>query len=72
MATTIPLTREIKLTLLNWLRQGYVDTVELHALQDAADLNPDEVEAELDRLVMLDGSKECERLKRLGLCKCSR
>lgn len=65
----IALTREIKLTLLRWLKQGFIDVVELHTLQDAEPLTDEEVERELDRLCMVSGDSECERLKRLGLCK---
>ena len=63
------LTREIKLTLLRWLKQGFIDLVELHSLQNTHPLTPEALESELDRLIMLDGSNECQRLKRLGFCK---
>lgn len=67
----IELTRELKLTLLRWLKQGYIDKMELVTLQSENEMTMDEALAELERLERLrySGVDECGRCRRLGLCK---
>ncbi len=66
----IPIDREIKLLLLKWLRQGFIDGVELNMLYHKKPLSREEIEKELDHLAKISDGRECERLKRLRLCRC--
>lgn len=67
----IALDREKRLTLLRWLKRGAIDRRELSDLATEADksMTAEELESELDRLTMLQGGEECQRLQRLGFCK---
>lgn len=65
----IALDREKRLTLLRWLKRGAIDRRELADIASDNPMTREEVEAELDRLTMLQGGEECQRLQRLGFCK---
>lgn len=65
----IPMNREKKLLLLRWLKQGYIDSLELSQIQKDNPITDDEIESELDRLAMCMHDEECQRLQRLGFCK---
>lgn len=72
----IQIDRDKKLLLLRWLKQGYIDSMELNELQRDNQITIEEIERELDRLTRVMGDEECMRLQRLGFCKlknrCSR
>ncbi len=65
----IPMNRERKLMLLRWLKQGYIDSMELSRMQKESPITDDEIETELDRLAKCMHDEECKRLQRLGFCK---
>lgn len=68
----IPLSREIKLTLLQWLRDGQIDLLTLQNLQRLHTLTDEAIQEELDRLYLIRADEICQRCKRLGLCKTER
>ena len=65
----IPMNRERKLLLLRWLKQGYIDSLELSQIQKDNPITDEEIENELDRLAICMHDEECQRLQRLGFCK---
>lgn len=65
----IQINREKRLLLLKWLKQGYIDALELSQLQKDNQMTADEIESELDRLAKFMHNEDCQRLQRLGLCK---
>ena len=65
----IQINREKRLLLLKWLKQGYIDALELSQLQKDNQMTADEIESELDRLAKWTYNEDCQRLQRLGLCK---
>lgn len=50
----IPLNRELKITLLRWLKNGGINVIELHAIQEENEITLDEINAEIARLSKLD------------------
>lgn len=50
----IPLNRELKITLLRWLKNGGINILELHAIQEENKMTLDEINAEIARLSKLD------------------
>lgn len=50
----IPLNRELKITLLRWLKNGGINVIELHAIQEENKITLDEINAEIARLSKLD------------------
>ncbi len=55
--------------LLKWLKCGGIDSIELHALQQASPMTYEELDVELDRLARCMHDEDCERLQKLGFCK---
>lgn len=53
-ARVIPLNRELKITLLRWLKNGGINVIELHAIQEENKITLDEINAEIARLSKLD------------------
>lgn len=53
-ARVIPLNRELKITLLRWLKNGGINVIELHAIQEENEITLDEINAEIARLSKLD------------------
>lgn len=68
----IELDKAKKITLLRWLQQGYIDGVELLAIQREDPMTDEEINEELDRLAKYRHAEQCERLRRLGFCECER
>lgn len=64
----ITIDREKRLMLLKWLKQGYIDSVELGTLERLKKLTREEIETELDRWAACRHDEQCERLQRLGYC----
>ncbi len=65
----IEIDREMKLKLLKWLKQGYIDNFELLSLVKQHPISDDELDAELDRLMKkIHRDEGCSRFERLGLC----
>lgn len=65
----IQINREKRLLLLKWLKQGFIEWVELSMLYHNNSMTREEIEKELDYLAKVNDGKGCERYKRLGLCK---
>lgn len=63
----ITIDREKRLLLLKWLKQGYIDGLEINDLREFK-LTGEEIETELDRLAASMHDEQCERLQRLGFC----
>lgn len=53
-ARVIPLNRELKITLLRWLKNGAINVLELHAIREENEMTLDEINAEIARLGKLD------------------
>lgn len=53
-ARVIPLNRELKITLLRWLKNGGINILELHAIREENEMTLDEINAEIARLSKLD------------------
>lgn len=68
----IQLTKEYKITLLRWLKQGYIGKIELQRIQAPKENKPTyaEREAELDRLFYNSDLIHifCDRCRRLNAC----
>lgn len=64
----IQLNREKKMLLLKWLKQGYLEDLELSMLKQTEKVTRSELERQLERLTKLNGAIECARLRRLGEC----
>ncbi|MCC8118547.1 MAG: hypothetical protein LIP09_07365 [Bacteroidales bacterium] len=65
----IPISREIRLMLLGWLKNGIIPFDELESLNPIHKMSVEELEKELDRIAKFDPESECARLKRIGYCK---
>lgn len=54
--------------LLKWLKQGYIEDLELSTLERTEQSTRKELEQRLERLMELSGVIDCARLRRLGEC----
>jgi len=64
----IAIDRDKRLLLLKWLKQGYIDSVELGDLKQESPITADEIEAELRRLAFVTLGEDCQRLQDMGFC----
>ncbi|MCD8301528.1 MAG: hypothetical protein LUC44_00750 [Prevotellaceae bacterium] len=67
----IQIDRNIRLTLLRWLKQGYIDRQELSQIESESDhkMTVGEMLKEIDECVKLYGYMQCRRCQKLGLCE---
>lgn len=63
----IQIDRQRRLTLLRWLKQGYIEEREIASL-NPHNLTAGELSERLDRLIKANPEGQCNRMKRLGLC----
>ena len=68
----IKIDRNKRIMLLQWLKRGYIDGVQLSNLYDGIkyqDWSDEEIEAELVRIIKADTEGEnCALIRRLGRC----
>lgn len=64
----IAIDRAKRVLLLKWLKQGYIDSLELDDLRQEHPITSDEVESELRRLAYVFHDEDCQRLQEMGFC----
>lgn len=65
----IQLTKELKITLLKWLKQGYIDKTELLNLQKGNEMTYAEIQDEIERLYKASGlTRECALARKWRCC----
>ncbi len=70
MGRQIPIDRQKRIILLNWLKQGSIDNAEYSSLLDVEQKRTrEEIIADLDRLTISNGLETCRRCQRLNLCE---
>lgn len=65
----IQLTKSLKITLLKWLKQGYIDKTELLNLKKGNEMTYAELQDEIERLYKASGlTRECALARKWNCC----